>query len=497
MSEYSATGWLTFSRCVRFATLPSTAALVYFAHLWLGPLGRAMLFAVTGALVVAHIIGAVARVLLGQWKVPGIRRYLAVELLLGILVPFLVFAVAFKLPTSVPALCVIAALLFYVNGLYSSLEKTLTREVRADDEATLLSEWIGRCQPHRLITGDERRVEKVDYRKEAIGLLKVLAYLTQPVRGNAYCRMRALFLTLITCAAMIAVNSAVANEAHDLAGKDGGASETNMSEGDGTGATKTGGGEEVGVDEKVKGDDTSGEEDPEEECELDLKGAPRWARADLRELYLGDPELEATAPPGFGIGGCPGVPVVRLEGSFVYLVGRHAGGEVASVAVDSLAFGPEIFVAPAAKHVLELIEEGMEPVGGHPRLFPDGGDAVTIETPRGTIVAVRGAEHPVGRPSIAIPYIELPPSVAMAWMGAMGEVERWLWPLRVRHSAGEVVFPLAASKEGPELYEIEYDLDTHVATRDGYVYPARQTQLGYSELKAWALGAGADGASRR
>jgi hypothetical protein len=183
--------------------------------------------------------------------------------------------------------------------------------------------------------------------------------------------------------------------------------------------------------------------------------------------------------------------VVHLEGSFVYLVGHLPGGEVASVAVDSLAFGPEIFVAPAAKHVLELIEEGAEPVGGHPRLFPDGGDAVTIETPRGTIVAVRSTEHPPGEPAVATSYIELPVSVAMAWMGTMGEFEGWLWPLRPRRVADGYVFPLASSEEGPALYEIHYDLKTHVATRDGYVYPARQTQLGYSELKAWAKGAGA------
>lgn len=213
---------------------------------------------------------------------------------------------------------------------------------------------------------------------------------------------------------------------------------------------------------------------------------PARAREALRQLYLGEPELEeTTAPPGFHFGGCPGAPRVLLHGTFVFLVGRKPSGEVASVAVDSIKFGPEIFLAPAAKHVLELIKEGVKPIGGHPRLFPAGGDAVTIETPDGTIAAVRAAEHPSGRAGIATAYVEMPPSVTMAWMGAMGEAERWLWPLGPESSGEEVVYPLAETKEGRPRYFVHYDSATGTATRDDYFYPALQTQLGYSELKEW------------
>jgi hypothetical protein len=222
--------------------------------------------------------------------------------------------------------------------------------------------------------------------------------------------------------------------------------------------------------------------------------APGWAQADLGELYYGGLGARATKAPGFGIGGCPGRAHVpsALEGTFVYAFGRNRAREVRSLVVDSLEFGPEIFIAPAARRVLAMIEAGLEPLGGEPRLPVAGGDAVTVTSRRGTFALVRSEEHLPGEPEVAAPYVELPPTVATAWLGAMGEERGWLWPLAPRREGDEEVYGLAKKSGGRPAYEVAYDPSTGDARRDQYDYSLPETPLGYQELKAWAATATID-----
>ena len=96
-------------------------------------------------------------------------------------------------------------------------------------------------------------------------------------------------------------------------------------------------------------------------------GAPPWAAPVLYALYLGGLQLASNPPPG-ATGGCTGRAVVpaKLVGSSVYTVGRGADGAVLTVAVDSIALGPQVCMAPAARAALALIETGTMPIGGSP-----------------------------------------------------------------------------------------------------------------------------------
>jgi hypothetical protein len=463
------------------------AAAYWHLHAPTVPAARPFIVAGGLAFLAANLISVVVRVPLGHRHVPGIGGDLGRELLLGVLAPASVLAALAVWPHSDIALAAIVALLFLLHGDYVELQVRLAEKVRDGGRRTF-GDWV---RERRAPSGPDtsRRVGDVhDFKKEPIGRVWLAARLTDPrERGLSY--MRLILFWLIASGFWVGAD-ALASQAvdHYLAppppakeelhrhhhGHQGPQEET-------VGAGSGGGGQE--------GSDREGAKGTKSGCSSQTPlGAPRWARHDLRALYLGGLGGEATKPPGFRIGGCPGRAVVPagLDGSFVYAVGRGPGGEIRSLVVDSERFGPEIFLAPAAQKVLALIGSGVIPLGGHPRLFPAGGDVVTVTTPEGTIVLVRAEEHEPGRVGVATPYIELPATVATAWLGAMGEAERWLWPLQPRPVAGGMVYGLAENPGGHATYKVIYDPRTGGATRDGFTYTRPETPLGYLELKAWA-----------
>jgi hypothetical protein len=453
--------------------------------------GAARPLIVTGALafIAANLISSALRVPLGHWRVPGILGDLELELGLGVGIPAAILATLGDWPSSALALGLVAAALFLLHGDYVELQVRLAEAVRADGRRTF-GDWV-RARPAPSGPDASRLVGEVeDFRAEPIGRVWLAARLTQPGdRGLTF--MRLLLFWLIASGFWIGAD-ALGSQAVDHyfppapSTKEKAQEEKEGQGGGGSGAAGTEGAE--AEDAGTGSTAPAGVHCPSQTP----SGAPRWARHDLRTLYLGGLGAEATAPPGFRFGGCPGRAIVppALHGTFVYAFGHSPGGQIRSLVVDSERFGPEIFLAPAAQRVGALIEAGVMPVGGHPRLFPAGGDVVTVTTPSGTIALVRAEEHEPGLPRLASAYVELPATVATAWLGAMGEAERWLWPTGGRRAGGVEVYGLAETAGGPPRFEVRYDPRSGAATRDGYDYARPETPLGYLELKAWSETAG-------
>ncbi len=175
------------------------------------------------------------------------------------------------------------------------------------------------------------------------------------------------------------------------------------------------------------------------------------------------------------------------HGAFAYQIGRNPLGEVLSVAVVSKRFGPEIFLAPAALRVIALIGEGIAPLGGYPRLNLAGGDLISITTPEGTILLARDEKHLPGEPHVAVPYVELPPAVATAFLEVLRERDDWLWPLPPATSDGGEAFELTANSQSSsgEL-EIHYDPTTGGAVRGSFDYRLPLAQLDEAALVRFA-----------
>jgi hypothetical protein len=220
-------------------------------------------------------------------------------------------------------------------------------------------------------------------------------------------------------------------------------------------------------------------------------GSPDWAKKELNSLYLGEPTLHANPPPGTE-GGCTGRAIVPAwsHERFVYTVGLVGKRELRSVAVDS-SLGPAIFLVPAARRVLSLIEETEGPVGGLPTIPAGNGDVTSITTAEGSYALVRAEEHQPGHPDIASPYVELPPLVATAWISAMGEQRRWLWPQQPRGTKRQETFALTLDPLGGESrVSIVYDPGTHTAMRNSILYRLPTNELNEAELKHFAELAG-------
>jgi hypothetical protein len=216
-------------------------------------------------------------------------------------------------------------------------------------------------------------------------------------------------------------------------------------------------------------------------------GAPNWAKKELNSLYLGQPTLHANPPPGTE-GGCTASATVPAwsHGSFVYTVGRIGKNELRSVAVDS-HFGPAIFLVPAARRVLSLIEETEGPVGGLPAIIAGNGDVTSITTEEGSYALVRAEEHQPGRPDVASPYVELPPLVTTAWVSAMREQHSWLWPQLPRGNKQIETFSLTLDPSGGEpRASIVYEPETHTAMRNSIPYRLPTSELNEAELKHFA-----------
>jgi hypothetical protein len=155
--------------------------------------------------------------------------------------------------------------------------------------------------------------------------------------------------------------------------------------------------------------------------------------------------LDTDPPPGAIQGGCTG-PVYSPLGNeerFAYTVGTDSTGRVMSVGVVSRRFGPAIFILPAAKPVLKLIEMfGI--IGGTPRIPVANGDLYGVHTPSGTVVLIRpGTVLPDGS-GVAQEYVTLRPAAVTVWLRLMAQYGAFLWPIEASRVNGKQRFRLVA-----------------------------------------------------
>jgi hypothetical protein len=185
--------------------------------------------------------------------------------------------------------------------------------------------------------------------------------------------------------------------------------------------------------------------------------------------------------------GCPGA-VEHVQTSFGTLYWTDAslpsGSNPTAVAV--LCPGYQRFIAlwPAVENVEQLLREGI-PLGAPrevPRYYSGPGSFYLLYSPYGPYVLEQEALEIDGE---AVPFIELPPSVAVATKSTDQEVKGWMWasgPLKPGAGARyELRQPLTGERE-----VIRYDAEqrAHRGPR-ALPYRASQKNFGIDDLRRW------------
>jgi len=455
-----------------------------------GPVARILIGVITLGIVVFQLFNCRLRAKLKQWKNESLARLLRGELLLGCGAPATVLAVALLAPPDWRALLATGVVIVVAASLYEPLEESIHEIIEEDDELAHGTTYFAKCQPLKKI-GIERRIEEMAGLKLGIGLQRFLAFWVKPSWRPGLSRTRivliysmlACFVIAVGAAGNVAIREQVVHHharTDHAGGGNGSGSGASSGRGDAGGGSESGGGEGGGSGQAKSSRGPC--------LHLPSFGAPAWARRDLDALYYGGEKLAATPPPG-NVGGCTGRAIVPTaqHGTFVYVIGRNSLGEILSIAVDSLEFGPQIFLSPGAKRVLALIRSGYAPLGGYPTETVAGGDYAPVTTEQGTIVYVRGGKHLPGRANVAMPYVELDPPVAIAWLDKMASTESWLWPLPpVAHGGAETFGFVLQRAETEPAFTITYEPATGTARLDGRVYGPQRKQLDAGELRRMA-----------
>ncbi len=449
-----------------------------------GPIAGTLLGISSALLLGFHWVNLELRIFLRHWTIEEIRRPLIAELALGIGISYAVLIAIIYLPPTWQMLTCVGVALLAAYACYEPVEQTIRKEVKREGfwQGTY---YFGNLTP-LVFLGIDDEIKVMAETRHGPNLQSLLGFFLGPswitglsrTRTVVLCMMMGCFLVSFAAAADVGVQEAIRNKERGQLEKE---------------VTPKPSPEELGGSGGGGGGDEAQEEEALAsggECTyLPGYGAPAWARATLNALYIGGKELDATPPPGFDIGGCTNGAVVPpgLEGTFAYAVGKDPAGEVKSVGLVSVELGPAMFLAPSAQRVLALIDNGLTPLGGYPKVDAAGGDLVTVLTTEGTRVLVRAAKHPPGKARFAVPYVQLPAPVATAWVGAMQEIDAWLWPLAPVYENGEEIFSLVGHDRGGEVrLEVTYEPETGVAERDGYVYDLPEPQLSQQELEHWA-----------
>jgi hypothetical protein len=448
------------------------------------------------ALVLAlfHVAYSIERRKLGHWAVEDLACLLRGELLIGCAIPLMIAAMGIALPDSWWALPLMGVSFGIVILFYEALEEAISSTVEREDLRHGTTR-LGECKPFRIIGIDET-IEEIAKRPHAPGLQRFLGWWLKPSSHPLLSRTRIVILAVMIMGCSSACAATVGNTVKSVVLQLEASSEPATGEGSIEGIA----GAQPIVTWKTPiarvvsrpGSAPRGAPRPaswQTICPtLPEDGAPGWAKRELNALYLGGLSLHATPPPGTD-GGCTGKAIVpeREHGAFVYTIGRNASGEIRSVAVDSHEFGPAIFLSPAAQRVIALIERGEGPVGGWPKLAVGSGDLSAAMSEQGTVLLVRPREHLTGDEDLAAPYVEMSPTVATAFAGAIREFGSWLWPLPPLHVGRYEEFRLASDPQGEHVtYRVRYDPSTGVARRDGYTYRLPQSPLSEADLKAEA-----------
>ena len=498
LQENSGTG-AGFLRCLGLFNKAVTVALAFLAVLsgassaasdWpVGPIAEAALAALAAGLIGFHLLNFEVRGILGHRDIPGIEKMLWAEWALGCGVPAAILLAIFHAPPTWELLGAICAGFALVYGFYEPVQEKIRREVA---EADLLqgTAYFGLMRPLRFL-GIPDEIREIAQQQHGPNLQSLLAFFVGDPWLAALSRTRTVVLCVML-AGLITAGVAAADVGIQQGVRD--PSQESQESQDETGQTseRPSGQSEQGA--SASGAESgSGATQPDGGCDrLPGDGAPSWAEAELNELYLGG-LVNVTPPPGLKEGGCTTRVIVppREDGTFVYVVGKNPAGEIRSLAVVSTEFEPAIFLAPASQQVLELIEEGQMPIGGYPRVEDlAGGDMAPVLTPEGTVVLVRSSTHPPGKSRYATPYVELPPTVASAFVEVMHEFGAWFWPLAPVAVGDAEVFPLVGRSQGEEVREtVVLDPATGIARRGSHTYLPPEAQLSQQELEHRAAGA--------
>lgn len=483
-------------RCLTLFNKLTAAAILFATGLsgvlgamtdWpVGPIAKVVLGAVAALLLGFHMLNFETRAVLGHFEIAEIFKSFCAELALGYAVPAWILFALLNVPARWELFAAISIVLALAFFFYEPVQEAIRREVERKGYPQGTT-YFGALHPWRFISTDD--IHTIATTRHHPNLQSLLAFFV----GDPWLVWLSRTRTVILCVLFFASVTALA-----------GAASVGLQDRDGSREEGGGGRKEQPQPEvpRVSSPPPGTVESAPEPAAHDLDrpdagewrcrrmpgdGAPDWAKSELNALYVGGLELNATPPPGRRAGGCSDGAVVpaRTHGTFVYAVARGLDGAILSVAVNSLRFGPAIFLAPAAQRVLELIEAGEMPIGGYPRVDAGDGDMVPILTLDGTIVLVRPAKHLPERPRYASPYVELAPTVAAAWTAAMNEVDSWLWPIRPTVARGVATFDLlrGPAAGGEELFEVFHDRHTGIARRGPYAYYPPQAQLGQAELE--------------
>lgn len=169
----------------------------------------------------------------------------------------------------------------------------------------------------------------------------------------------------------------------------------------------------------------------------------------------------------------------KWENYFTTVGTNPQSREDLTFAVDSEHFGAYIFMWAVASLIQALIAK-VGPVGGVGR-FPQyqagaSGDFYLVRSRVGIFVFIRRKQTES--------YIELPPTVARAWLGDMKAVHEWLWPSPPENGLkGEILFQLWSNNHTQIEGTVKWIPSTGLAERGHVPYPAKPViELNLSEL---------------
>jgi hypothetical protein len=468
----------------------------------IGPLAQVVLALVATALLGFHVVNIFrTRVKLKHWEIEGMWRLMRSEILAGCVMPVWVIALVLALPPTWWMLLLLTGAFGFSQIIYGPVQREIRQKVDDADKEHGTEHFRKRTLLEKF--GVKKSLDEMEEEEQDPGVWKWLISLGKEPWQAGLSRTRSLIIYTLIAGAGLAGGASADVYIHEEVRDKGETEETNGTEeetdtggSEDGGDTGGGGGGQEGSDEEAGSGDVGESEGGR--CQISFGvGIPGWAKRDLHALYYGGANLNATEAPGTDIGGCPGevLALATSGGAFVYTIGRSEDGEVLSVAVTSQERGAAIFLAPAAQRVIEMIDEGIVPLGGYPRVDIKGdgreGDMVSITTAQGTVVLVRARKVLLGSPEYGSPYLELPVAVAAAWTAMMRAEGGWLWPLEPLRTEGSIVYRFSGSADGhgPRT-SISYDLETATATAGDFEYGSPQIQLSQLELEEFAVRAG-------
>lgn len=197
--------------------------------------------------------------------------------------------------------------------------------------------------------------------------------------------------------------------------------------------------------------------------------APHSIVAELEALWYG--------PGGAGaiVAGCPSTSAAASNGT-VWLEGRDPmTGKLLGIGVGG-KYPPALLLGAAVPAALSLAQRG-ELLGASDRMAVSRGDLYLLYTRLGTDVLVR-------RFATEQRYVLLPSVVAAAWLGAMSEAGRWLWPESPDVEGRAEVYRLRPIDSEGKPVLVNYSVMSDEATRGALVYRAPVVPLKFGHLEA-------------